>query len=171
MPILFTTALAIIAAEPASSRANADLTALYDSICGGHEDPGGEFRSVMSSEIPHELIDLYVHPYEGRYWRRQGERPAFVVLTRGPGHWIGVEEYCIVGVQGATLEPVVDTFSRRMNDPTIFRNDEAVLSWERPRTTGVTLLGNRTMVGVSQHPDGWVSLITGGHVTRSWWDR
>src|SRR5688572_24253401 len=125
------------AALAAATPANADLTALYDSICDGRGDPSGEFRPVTEIEIPDDLRGLYIGPQEGRYWRRQGDRPALVVLTRGPGHWGGVEEFCIVAVQGADFDAAVATFARRLNALWIYESDGAVQTWERWGMTNV----------------------------------
>jgi hypothetical protein len=146
--------------------ANADLTALYDSVCDGRDEPGGEFRPVTSNEVPADLRDLYIGPGEGRYWRREGERPAFVVLTRGPGHWGGVEEFCIVGVHGATFDATLNTFSRRFHDRSMFRNN-SVQTWERWGLVNVNVQDRRShaAVMITQRPNGWVSLFMGGQVT------
>ncbi len=160
------TAPAVPASANPAVGANTELASLYESICEARGAPSGEFQEVTSNDIPADLRGMYIGPQEGRYWRRQGERPAFVVLTRGPGHWGGVEEYCIVGVQDAVFETVVRTYSRRMHDRSMYRRDGSVQSWEHSGLLNVNLTDrrNRTLMMITQRPDGWVSLFTGGQV-------
>jgi hypothetical protein len=158
----------LLAAQPApATPANADLTALYDSVCTARGEPGADFRPVTSSEIPADLRDMYIGPQQGHYWRREGERPAFVILARGPGHWGGIEEYCVVGVQGATFEALVHSLSRRLNDHSIFRRDGTIETTEHWGRVNVGLEDrvHRTHLMITQRPDRWVSLFTGGQVT------
>ena len=159
-------ALLVLSAAPATaSPANADLTALYDSVCDARQEPGSGFRPVTTGEIPDTMQDLYIGPHEGRYWRREGEHPALVVLMRGPGHWGGVEEYCVVAVQGASLHSAAATFARRWHDRSAFQRDGNLRTWQRWGTTAVTLSGNHhRSVVVMQHPGDWLSLLTGGGI-------
>jgi hypothetical protein len=112
-------AFLLAAATPAADAraAEAALVALHDSVCARQTDPGADFRPVARSDVPADAAGMYIGPSEGRRWRRAGPLPAFVALSRGPGHWGGVEEQCVVAVQGARFEPVTATFARRMRIP------------------------------------------------------
>ena len=160
MSIIAALALAAQAAPVPAASTDAELTDLFASICQRDEVPGGEFRSVAEEEIPVGLRHFYIGPHEGRYWRREGERPAFVVLTRGPGHWAGIEQYCTVAVQGVAFEDMVAAFAARLPGHNVSRDEQG-------GTTRVAYFANRGgSVDIRQMPGGWVSLVCGGMINR-----
>jgi len=162
-------AVLLAAAAPAADTRAADaaLAALHESVCVRQRDPGADFRPVTGSDAPADVPGSYIGPAERRYWRRAGPLPAFVMLSRGPGHWGGIEEYCVVAVQGARFEPMVRTYARRLGISWIFGADGRPRTWQRGGSINATLSGShgRASIMVTQRPDGWVSLFSGGQVS------
>ena len=149
-------------ARGAEGGPNAELVALFDSICDRGAEPGPEFRSVTLDEVPKDLPTPYIGPSTGLYWHRPGPIPAFVVLTKGPGHWGGgTEEDCVVAVHGVQFEAMVARLAKRMNDRSAFRKGKPH-TWDPGGTKNITLTDNRndTAVVVTKRPGGWVSLHT-----------
>jgi len=117
--------------------------------------------------MPADLFVEYIGPSEDRYWHRAGPPSAYVLLSRGPGHWGGTAEYCVVGVQGARFDAIVRRYADRLGISGVFGPDGRPLTWQRGGLINSTLSGPRDQgsVVVTQRPDGWVSLLSGGMIT------
>jgi hypothetical protein len=157
--------LPVIAGAPAPlASPDEELVALFDRICLGNEAPGTGFVEVGAEDVPEDAGGVYIGPHHGRYWRRQDPSPAFVALTEGPGHWGGREAYCGVGLTGPSFEAVALTFGGRIGDDTMRLPNGRLAIWKRGGTANVTVAasGSSYSVLVTQRPDNWVSVVTGG---------
>ena len=148
-------------AQGTESGPNAELVALFNSICDRGAEPGADFRAVAADAFPEDLPAFYLGPTEGLYWYRSGPIPAYVARTRGPGHWGGTEEDCMVAVRGAQFETVAASLARRMGDRSAFGKRGRLGTWDRGETTNVNLSDrrNRKSVFVTKRPDGLVRLL------------
>lgn len=156
----------LLATQGAPAAANAELAALFETACVRKAAPGADFQPATAEDMPGDVANLYIEPQEGRYWRRSGPVPAFVAQTRGPGHWGGLEEICVVGVQGARFDAVARSFARRFNDRTVYIRGRWA-TWGRWGMTNLTVHDERAgrTVVVTQRPDAWVSLLTDSYAT------
>ena len=149
-------ALAIVAGEPTLGIADAELVNLFARVCEGRSEPGAEFQAIPKRDLPAELRTMNLADRDGSFLRRGGSRPAFVVLTQGPGHWTGIEEICSVAVQGAEFDSIVAAFAARLPEHSTMRLEQ----WG---TVSVSYFSSsRGSVGITQMPSGWVSLSCGG---------
>jgi len=155
----------LLASGAAALPQNAELASLYEATCLRHEPPGVAFQPVNADDIPGDVTHAYIGPQQGNYWRRPAPNAAFVAHTRGPGHWGGIEEYCTVGLAGANFESLATTFADQLGDRDASRGGR-LQTQQLYGMTRIVIHGTDRVnfVVVTQRPNDWVSLMTGGNV-------